>query len=212
MEKVALENKPFMDIASSDSMGFAPYIVNVNPKIPCLVTDVDGFVIKLLRSCADEHLKEYNINFAAFDNCEMPIKDGSFDCITSKYGISSSHGKQADEPQAGANFYQNSKGTERAIAEVYRVLKPGGRVIAVEPNIEFDFDLQKLYRDYNERGRLFGVYTYDEIQAVCEVLAEKPWRDKFISAGFRVETEKKYFRRYSINEVKKFLYKHDISK
>ncbi len=49
INRIAIDNKPFMDIASSESMGLAPYFIKNNPKKPCLVTDIDLHVMKLLR-------------------------------------------------------------------------------------------------------------------------------------------------------------------
>jgi hypothetical protein len=46
INEIASEGKPFMDIASSESMGFAPYLIKMNPEMPCLVTDINEAVIK----------------------------------------------------------------------------------------------------------------------------------------------------------------------
>lgn len=204
INKIAVENKPFMDIASSYTMGLASYIVKMNPKIPCLVTDIDQQEIKYLRRYVSELLPEYNISLASFDNFDIPIKDQSLDYITGICGIGSSCGKPENESMKNNSpvFPDN----EKVIHEVYRILKPGGYFITEERNMEFEYDLRKIYDDYNEHGKLFGIYTYDEIQAVCELLIEYPWRDNFISAGFEIEVEKKYYERYSINGIKEFLY------
>ena len=98
MEKITLENIPFMDIASSNGLGLASYIIKMNPKIPCLITDLNAEDNKLLRSCIEEYLPDYNISIAFFNNCEMPIKDNSLDCITSIHGITSSNGELKSWP------------------------------------------------------------------------------------------------------------------
>ncbi|MCL2816458.1 MAG: class I SAM-dependent methyltransferase, partial [Oscillospiraceae bacterium] len=173
IQKIADENKAFMDIASSENMGFAPYVVKMNPNIPCLVTDIDAHAMKYLRVCINKHLTGYNINIASFDNYGIPIKDNSLDCITSNYGISSSGGNPAARPKT--NTPQLHAGSEKAIDEVYRVLKPGGCYVAIEIERECDFDLRRMYEYHGEHGSLFGLYTYDEIQAVCGLLTEEPW-------------------------------------
>ncbi|NLL39029.1 MAG: class I SAM-dependent methyltransferase [Clostridiales bacterium] len=105
----------------------------------------------------------------------MPIRDDSLDYITSIYGISSS----SETPAGGTktNIYQYSAVKEKPINEVYRVLKPGGRFVTLEMNRECDFDLEKVYDHYNKNGNLFGIYTYDEIQAVLGLLKDEPWRE-----------------------------------
>jgi Methylase involved in ubiquinone/menaquinone biosynthesis len=204
INKIAHDNKPFLDIASCEGMGFVPFIVKKNPEIPCLVTDIDGHLIKCLNIYAKKELADYNINFASFDNSDIPIKNESLDYITSNQGITSS----AQKPAAGSanNAFQNSAGKEKIIAEVFRILKPGGYFITSELSREYVFNLQKLDNNYNKYGKLFGIYTYNEIRAVAALLKEDRWRDKFLAAGFRVKAEINLPRKYSSDEVKRFLY------
>ena len=204
INKIAVDNKPFMDIASSGSMGLAPYFAKLNPQTPCMVTDIDNQAMKKLRTWIDENIPEYNINIASFNNNDMPIKDNSMDYITSRYGISSSLGDAGSDNKI--NPFQNSVGCEKAISEVYRVLKPGGYFITLEMSKECDYDLQRIYNDCNENGKMFGVFTYNEMQAVCELLIEEPWRNKFALAGFEIEYEKRYYERCRINGLMNFLH------
>ncbi|MDD4773993.1 MAG: class I SAM-dependent methyltransferase [Eubacteriales bacterium] len=212
IRKIARDGRPFMDIASWEDMGLAPYIIKMNPEIPCLVTDIDAYTMKQLRLCINENLFGYNINIASFDNFDIPIKDKTLDYITSWHGVTNSctvgvtDSCKASVREQGQHIYQYSVGQEKVIDEIYRILKPGGRFVSLEMNRECDYNLQRLYNNYNEHGRLFGVYTYDEIQAVCELLTEEPWRDKFISAGFRVEAEKTQLKKSSLRSVINFLH------
>jgi hypothetical protein len=77
-------------------------------------------------------------------------------------------------------------------------------------NRECDFDLQKAYDSYKKNGSLFGVYTFDEIEAVLKLLLEEPWREKFTSAGFEIEAEKKHYKKYTYGQVMSFL--HDFTR
>ena len=206
INKIATDDKPVMDIASSAGMGFAPYIIKLNPGKPCLITDINTEIMKSLRSCINTHdeLSSYNISIAAFDNLDMPIKDNSLDYITSICGVASSPEKSDDIRKL--RLYQPSVGTEKAMSEVYRVLKPGGYFVTLEPNMECDYDLQKLCYDSHENGKLFGVYPYGEIQAVLELLHEESWHDKFAAAGFEIEAEKINYERFSLNRIMAFLH------
>ena len=93
INKIAADGKPFMDISSSWTMGLAPYVLKINPEIPCLVTDIDMHGTKLLRTAINEFLPEFDISLACFDNFDIPIKDCSLDYITGISGIGSSCGK-----------------------------------------------------------------------------------------------------------------------
>jgi Methylase involved in ubiquinone/menaquinone biosynthesis len=206
IKKIACGNDPFMDIASSASMGLATYFLKMNTNRQCLITDINSHEMQVLRACIDKEIPEYKnrINIASFDNWDMPIMDNSLDCITSRYGVSSSGSTLRDNKIIYK--YQLSTGTEKVIDEIYRVLKPGGYFATVEMKIESDYDIKMICDNYKENGKLFGVYAYDEIQKVCEVLIDESWRDKFSEQGFKIEAEKKYYNRYTTNKLKRFLY------
>lgn len=202
LHKIADKGTPIMDIASSEGMGLASYILKLNPDIPCLITDMDTFGLKCLRECIDRHLPEYNISIASFDNTDMPIKDNSLDCITSISGMQSSAKRNCQHP------YLFAAGKEDVINEVYRVLKPGGCYVSMEASMDYHFDPEKLFHEesiYVENGKLFGIYTRDETQDVYERLKGPSWQEQFTARGFEVECERKYSHQFSINEMKQFL-------
>lgn len=198
--KIAAEGKPVMDISSSDSFGFIPFIAKMNPQrpIPCMATDIDSHLIKCLRQFIDRDLTEYNIGLASFDNFDMPIKDNSLDCITSTFGISLG----TDAPDCTV---YGIIGEKNPITEIYRILKPGGCFITVEPNKEWKFDLAKTHEACSRHGKLFERYTYDEIEAFQNKLSPS-WRDQFVAAGFQVGIEEKYPEKVSGKQLTQKLY------
>jgi len=199
--KIAAEGKPFMDISSSNSFGMIPFIAKMNPQITCMATDIDSYMIKILRSFINQNLSKYNIKLAAFDNYDIPIKDNSLDYITSTFGIASSYSAGTQN-----RFYNLTAGKEKPINEIYRILKPGGRFITIESVQDWNFNLTKTHEAYNRHGKLFGQYTYDEIEEVQNKLKVSSWRDLFIAAGFEIEIEEKYLQKSSGLEIKTELY------
>ncbi|MCL2158056.1 MAG: class I SAM-dependent methyltransferase [Oscillospiraceae bacterium] len=169
-DKIAADNKPFMDIACGPGMGLAPAILQKNPKISCLATDACSRLIRAWRHYINRNLTQYNINLAAFSVLNIPIKDNSLDYVTSMIGISSTRNGEGGQIQA--------------LNEIFRVLKPNGYFVAVE-NEWTDYD------KIDEVFKLWGKYNYYEEQKRMS-----PWHDKFISAGFCIESEDKhYFRK-----------------
>lgn len=175
--KIAAEEKTVMDISSGINMGLIPYIVKLNPEVPCLVTDIDQHLIKCWRIFKDttklfnniqfasnetwtrswRPFKEcdlfiYNIQFAAFDNLNMPLKNNSLNYITSTQGITSTF-----SDNTGMYGGIPVKNHDKVINEVYRVLKPTGYFVTVE----------------TEKNNI-----------------EDSLSNKFIRAGFKIECEK----------------------
>ena len=164
---IANDGKPFMDIACGPGMGLAPMILQKNPKISCLATDACSRLIKAWRYYITNNLMEYDISLASFSVLNIPIKDNSFDYITSNIGISSTR--------------NGEDGQIQSLREVFRVLKPGGYFIAVE-NEWTD------YANIDEVFKLWGKGNYYKRQGIS-------WHEKFVSAGFQIENEdKNYFR------------------
>jgi SAM-dependent methyltransferase len=148
-KKIAAEGKPFMDIGSNISWGLVPFIAKINPRIPCLVTDVNEPFMKSARKFLKNNLTDYNISIACFDNHDMPIKDNSLDYVTSTNGI------------AGGDYYGDVD-AEKQISEVYRILKPGGCYVTISNSEMYEkfmaagFQEEFKYSQWHEKFVLAG--------------------------------------------------------
>lgn len=159
----------FLEIACGPGMGLTPMILSKNPQIPCLVSDACSLLVKSWRKFIRDNLTEYDINLSSFSVMDMPLKDESFDIITSFIGISSTR--------------LGEQGKIKALSEVYRVLKPDGYFIAIE-NEWTDFNAIKKVFD------LWGKPVWNNMKA------EKSWKEKFAECGFTIEScEKSFCRR-----------------
>lgn len=159
----------FLEIACGPGMGLTPLILSKNPQIPCLVSDACSLLVKSWRKFISDNLTEYDINLSSFSVMDMPLKDESFDIITSFIGISST--------RAG------EQGKIKALSEVYRVLKTDGYFIAIE-NEWTDFNAIKKVFD------LWGKPIWNSMKV------EKSWKEKFVECGFTIEScEKSFCRR-----------------
>lgn len=81
----------------------------------------------------DKSINNYKYNLIKGDVQALPFKDCSFDCITIAFGL------------------RNIPNKTKALSEIYRVLKPGGKAICLElstPQIPIFKQIYRLYFNY----------------------------------------------------------------
>ncbi|GAA4192062.1 demethylmenaquinone methyltransferase [Microbacterium oryzae] len=74
-----------------------------------------------------------NLSFVQADATDLPFADGEFDAVTMSYGL------------------RNVERPKKALAELFRVTKPGGRLVINEFSTPPDRRFRGLYRFYNDR-------------------------------------------------------------
>lgn len=201
LSKIADCGELILDIASDFHMGFLPNILKYNPTACVCASDLDEQCMRTLHDCLREHLPAYNICLASFDNTDIPILDDSLCYITSIDGITSS-----TDNRKGAGIIARCFGQDKAIAEVYRILKPGGYFVTVEQFIDCEFDLLEIYEYCETYGKLYGIYSFDEIKTFLDWIFEDSWERAFTSAGFVIETANEYSHRLTTGELKRLLF------
>lgn len=138
-----------MEIACGPGLGLSPFIKNIKPKLPALITDACPYIIKYWNEFIKENNIESDMSFASFDNCNMPLYTESVDVITSFLGIGST---RIDGPDS-----------MNCINEIYKVLKQGGYFLTIENEID-DYNIVEeifntankynYYKNPNEIGSL----------------------------------------------------------
>jgi ubiquinone/menaquinone biosynthesis C-methylase UbiE len=121
-KKVAKLNLPYMEIACGPDLGLTPFIKNINPNVPSLITDACPYIVKYWNKYVKESNYKGSMSFTSFDNTNMPLKDNSIDVVTSFLGIGSTRIPDDDEMNC--------------LKELYRVLKKGGYVFTIENELE----------------------------------------------------------------------------
>jgi len=97
------------------------------------------------------------IEFTAANTCELPFDDGSFDCVTVGFGV------------------RNLADVDAGLAEMARVLKPGGRLVCLETG-EVRSRLLKLpWKLY------FHVFT----PYAARLMGAKKWAYEYLPASAR---------------------------
>ena len=92
-----------------------------------------------------EKLNEFNnLNWVLAPAEKLPIKDDLFDFYTISFGL------------------RNTKNLNLALAEAYRVLKPGGRFLCLEFSKIQNSNLEFIYKNYSKLIPLIGKYVVGE--------------------------------------------------
>ena len=198
--EIAAGGELVLDIASDFGMGMIPYLLHLYPDIPVCVSDLDEGTMRTLAECLREELPAYRIAAASFDNNDIPIRDNTVPYVTGIDAIRSSapNGK-------GDIRFAYCRGREKAIAEVYRILRPGGYFIASEQWADCDIDLQLLYETCLAGGGLFGVFPFEQLLNAVSLILRDSWREAFAAAGFEIAAEREFMHRLTGSGRMRFL-------
>ena len=164
---------PFLEIACGPGMGLAPIILGSNPRLGCLATDACSILIESWREYIDKNLRDFNIGLAQFSVMDIPLADGAFENVTSYIGVSSTR--------------SGKEGQLKALKEIHRVLKDGGRFVAIESDGWADVEaVKRVYASWDPP--LWKPYD-DE--------PGETWKEKFIRCGFEIEScDKSYYHKW----------------
>ena len=124
-----------LDICCGPGMGLVPRVLARYPFVSSLAMDASPRLVYALRRALDEPLRRYDLSLASFSAFDMPLRDKSFDAVTSCLGIGSTR--------------SGTDGQRRALREVHRVLRDDGWFITVENS----FDREAARRVFERWGQ-----------------------------------------------------------
>lgn len=122
----------------------------------------------------NQNIKAYNFKLIKGNVLELPFEDNSFHCVTIAFGL------------------RNIKDKNRALSEMYRVLKPGGKLVCLElssPELPILKELHSAYLTFvlptigyiGTKDK--GAYTY-LMNSVKNFTSKKKLKLLFDAAGF----------------------------
>jgi demethylmenaquinone methyltransferase/2-methoxy-6-polyprenyl-1,4-benzoquinol methylase len=139
-----------------------------------LLTDINPAMLRLGRQRLEDQGLVGNIDYALVNAETLPFRDGHFDAVTIAFGL------------------RNVTDKDRALREMHRVLKPGGKAIILEFSRVHPPMLSKLYDGYSFGvlpllGR-FVAQDADSYQYLAESIRKHPAQEELADmmreAGF----------------------------
>ena len=122
-----------LDLASGTGDLAARFAGLVGPEGGVVMSDINAAMLEQGRVRMTEQGLVGNVEYAQVNAEEIPFADNSFDCVTIGFGL------------------RNVTDKQRALDSMYRVLKPGGRVLILEFSHARAEPLKSVYDLYSFR-------------------------------------------------------------
>jgi demethylmenaquinone methyltransferase/2-methoxy-6-polyprenyl-1,4-benzoquinol methylase len=103
-----------LDVAGGTGDLSAAFAAQVGPRGRVTVADINAAMLDVGRARLADRGIAGNVEFVQADAETLPFPDNHFDCVTIAFGL------------------RNVTRQDRALASMYRVLKPGGRLLVLE--------------------------------------------------------------------------------
>jgi demethylmenaquinone methyltransferase/2-methoxy-6-polyprenyl-1,4-benzoquinol methylase len=163
-----------LDLASGTGDLAARLAGLVGPRGQVVMTDINAAMLSRGRDRMLDEGRVGNVAYAQVDAEALPFADDSFDCVTIAFGL------------------RNVTHKDRALAEMHRVLRPGGRALVLEFSHPTTAPLRAAYDLYSFQvlPRLGRLVTEDEAsyRYLAESIRVHPdqatLRDMLESVGF----------------------------
>ena len=148
-----------LELCTGPGGGLMPAVLYEKHDAELIISDLSPTVVREWKKVFDKEFFPPNVHYAALDNCDLPFEDNSIDVIS-------------------IGGFKNTEGDkEKAIKEIYRVLKPGGLYVSTDSIITkerfraYSEDVQRImlekipymFEDYYETSLAAGFKTVDNI-------------------------------------------------
>ena len=154
------------DLASGTGDLAARFAAIVGPEGEVVVTDINAAMLERGRSRLTDAGLAGNLRYAQVDAERLPFPDGHFDCITIGFGL------------------RNVTHKQRALDDMYRVLKPGGRALVLEFSHPSNRALQKAY----------DLYSFSVLPTLGRVVAGDAASYRYLAESIRMHPDQETLR------------------
>jgi demethylmenaquinone methyltransferase/2-methoxy-6-polyprenyl-1,4-benzoquinol methylase len=150
-----------LDLASGTGDLVDRFAGLVGPEGLVVMTDINAAMLSRGRDRMLDHGHVGNLSYAQVDAEALPFPDNSFDCITIAFGL------------------RNVTHKERALAAMYRALKPGGRALVLEFSKPTSKPLAKLY----------DLYSFNLLPAMGRLVAGDADSYRYLAESIRMHPD-----------------------
>ncbi|MCB1761384.1 MAG: bifunctional demethylmenaquinone methyltransferase/2-methoxy-6-polyprenyl-1,4-benzoquinol methylase UbiE [Gammaproteobacteria bacterium] len=150
-----------LDLASGTGDLAARFAALVGPQGQVVMSDINAAMLEQGRMrIADQGLIG-NVCYAQIDAEQLPFPDNSFDCISIGFGL------------------RNVTDKQRALQEMQRALKPGGRVLV----LEFSQPVSKPFKS------LYDLYSFKLLPLIGRVVANDEQSYRYLAESIRMHPD-----------------------
>jgi len=150
-----------LDIAGGTGDLAARFAEIVGSEGSVVLADINESMLKVGRDKLLDSGHLGNLEFVQADAQYLPFPDDSFDCITIAFGL------------------RNVTRKDRALAAMYRALKPGGRALVLEFSKPTSKPLEKLY----------DVYSFGVLPAMGRLIARDAESYRYLAESIRMHPD-----------------------
>ena len=160
-EVKASEGNSLLDLAAGSgdiSFGIIKSLKNKSINVSCVTSDINEEMLKQAkRRAVDENIGQ-NIDFKIIDGENIPYPENSFDFVTIAFGI------------------RNVTNIPKALSEIFRVLKPGGKFIC----LEFSDVKNEMFK------KIYDIYSFNIIPKVGKLVANDEESYKYLVESIKM--------------------------
>ncbi|MGB5276521.1 MAG: bifunctional demethylmenaquinone methyltransferase/2-methoxy-6-polyprenyl-1,4-benzoquinol methylase UbiE [Gammaproteobacteria bacterium] len=133
----------------------------VGPDGEVIISDINPAMLEQGRRRLIDKGVAGNVKFVEANAEDLPFEDNSFDCVTIAFGL------------------RNVTNQDKALASMYRVLKPGGRLLVLEFSKPVMPGLDKLY----------DFYSFNIIPVMGKVIARDQDSYRYLAESIRMHPD-----------------------
>jgi demethylmenaquinone methyltransferase/2-methoxy-6-polyprenyl-1,4-benzoquinol methylase len=150
-----------LDLASGTGDLAARLAGLVGPRGLVVMTDINAAMLAQGRDRMLDEGRVGNVRYAQLDAEALPFPDGCFDCVTIGFGL------------------RNVTHKERALAEMHRVLRPGGRALVLEFSHPTAAPLRAAY----------DLYSFQVLPRLGRLVADDEASYRYLAESIRVHPD-----------------------